>query len=368
MKPTIKLKILDWWRGEAFYDNYFVKILSKKYNVIEDENPDYIFYSVFGYEHTKYDCIRIFFTGENICPDFNVCDYAIGFSHMSFEDRYIRYPLYLLGEKDMARVAKKHLVTDEILQEKTKFCNYIYSHSNSSKLREEFFDLLSQTYKKVDSAGIYRNNIGGPLPIVKGDFATSKYEFMKNYKFTIAFENSSTSGYTTEKITQAFGARTIPIYWGDTTISQDSLAGGGALNAKSFINVHSFNSLDEVIKKVVQIDGDDELFLKMLKEPVFMDPLYPAKQYDLLVDFLENIFSQDISKANRRKNEHWFRNYNSAYLQMTSMLRLRIKLYNIRQKILQITYHKNPILVFLRKIGFNRACKKMLGIKVKDYS
>lgn len=366
MKPTIKLKILDWWRGETFFENFFVKILSKKYNVIEDENPDYILYSVFGYEHTKYDCIRIFFTGENICPDFNVCDYAIGFNHITFEDRYIRYPLYLLGEKDMERVVKKHIFTDDILEDKTKFCNYIYSHSNSSKLREDFFDLLSDTYKKVDSAGIYRNNIGGPLPIVNGDFSSSKYEFMKKYKFTIAFENSSTNGYTTEKITQAFGARTIPIYWGDSTISNTS--GGGALNDKSFINVHSFKSLDEVVQKVAEIDGNDELFLKMLREPVFPDPLYPIRQYNLLVDFLDNIFSQDISKANRRKNEHWFRNYNQAYLQMTSMLILRLKVSFIKQKILQITYHQNPVFVFLRKIGFTRWCKKMLGIKVKDHS
>ncbi|MDP2539286.1 glycosyltransferase family 10 [Helicobacter sp. faydin-H76] len=227
MKPTIKLKILDWWRGESFYDNYFVRILSKKYNVIEEENPDYVLYSVFGYEHRKYDCIRIFFTGENICPDFNICDYAIGFNDIVFEDRYIRYPLYLLNEKDMERAVKKHIITDDIMQNKTKFCNYIYSHSNSSKLREEFFDLLSNSYKKVDSAGIYRNNIGFSLPIINGDFSSSKYEFMKNYKFTIAFENSSTNGYTTEKIIQAFGARTIPIYWGNPKISDFSLRGGG---------------------------------------------------------------------------------------------------------------------------------------------
>lgn len=122
------------------------------------------------------------------------------------------------------------------------------------------------------------------------------------------------------------------------------------------------------MQKVAEIDGDDELFLKMLREPVFLDPLYPARQYDLLVDFLDNIFSQDISKANRRKNEHWFRNYNQAYLQMTSMLILRLKLSFIKQKILQITYHKNPVLVFLRKIGLTRWCKKMLGIKVKNHS
>ncbi|PAF43767.1 hypothetical protein BKH45_00425 [Helicobacter sp. 11S03491-1] len=219
MKPIIKLKILDWWRGEKFEENYFVQKLSEKYHIVESQDPDYVLYSVFGYEHAKYDCIRIFFTGENICPDFNICDYGIGFNHLHFEDRYIRYPLFLLYEKDLQRAINKHHFTDKILKDKNKFCNYIYSHSNSSRLREEFFDFLS-LYKQVDSAGSYRNNIGGALPILKGDFSSSKYEFMKHYKFSIAFENSSTSGYITEKILQAFGAQTIPIYWGDTTISQ----------------------------------------------------------------------------------------------------------------------------------------------------
>lgn len=222
MKSTLKMKICDWWSGEGFYENYFIKSLGLKYNIIESENPDYILYSVFGYEHTKYDCIRIFFTGENICPDFNICDYAIGFSYISFEDRYIRYPLYLLNQNDIKRAINKHKINKKIINNKNKFCNYIYSHSNSSKVREKFFDALSE-YKKVDSAGSYRNNIGKSLPVINGDFSTAKFDFMKDYKFSIAFENSSTNGYVTEKIIQAFSAKTIPIYWGDKTLS----SGGG---------------------------------------------------------------------------------------------------------------------------------------------
>ncbi len=66
---------------------------------------------------------------------------------------------------------------------------------NSTKVRNNFFLKISK-YKKVDSGGLALNNIGY---IVK-----NKLEFIKDYKFTIAFENSSYSGYTTEKITDAF--------------------------------------------------------------------------------------------------------------------------------------------------------------------
>lgn len=53
-------------------------MLKERFEVVQCEDPDYIIYSGFGYEHLHYDCIRIFFTGECQTPDFNECDYAIG--------------------------------------------------------------------------------------------------------------------------------------------------------------------------------------------------------------------------------------------------------------------------------------------------
>ena len=170
------------------------KILSKHYELVECDNPDYLFYSVFGYEHLKYDCISIFITGENFSPDFNVCDYAMGFDHISFEDRYLRVPLYLFYDYADG-VSERVSLTEDDIRSKCKFCNFVYSNSkNASPIREEFFHKLS-AYKTVDSGGRFLNNIGGPVE--------DKDEFQKQYKFSIAFENSSTSGYTTEKLFEA---------------------------------------------------------------------------------------------------------------------------------------------------------------------
>lgn len=35
----------------------------------------------------KYDCIKIFFTGEEQSPDFNIADYAVGYDDIRFGDR-----------------------------------------------------------------------------------------------------------------------------------------------------------------------------------------------------------------------------------------------------------------------------------------
>lgn len=82
---TIKLKYLDFNKGsyttELGYE-YFSGILSKKYKVELSDEPDYVIYSVFGQEHlnAKYDnCVKIFFTTECYTPNFNHCDYGIGY-------------------------------------------------------------------------------------------------------------------------------------------------------------------------------------------------------------------------------------------------------------------------------------------------
>ena len=78
-KRTIKIQFVDFWDGFNKHDNEFVTVLKEKYEVNLSDNPDYLFYSGFGFQHLKYNCIRIFYTGECITPNFNECDYAISF-------------------------------------------------------------------------------------------------------------------------------------------------------------------------------------------------------------------------------------------------------------------------------------------------
>ncbi len=277
----LKVNFVDFWSGFDKVNNDFYRILSEKYEIEISDKPDYLFYSVFGYEHTKYDCVRIFFTGECIAPDFNICDYAIGFDNITFGDRYIRVPLYRLFQykKDFEKALNKHLISDEEIKNKKAFCNFVYSNCSAQKSRENFFELLN-SYKKVDSGGRYLNNIGGPV--------ADKYEFQKQYKFSIAFENCCHIGYTTEKIVQAFSAGTVPIYFGNSEISKE-------FNSEAFINVHNFSSMEEVIKKIEEIDSNDELFCKMLRAPIG-----GSMDESDLKNFLFNIVSQPYNKAHRR--------------------------------------------------------------------
>ena len=139
-------------------------------------------------------------------------------------------------------------------------------------------------YKKVDSGGRYLNNIGGPV--------ADKLDFIKEYKFTIAFENSSLSGYTTEKILEPMSVNSLPLYWGNPNVAID-------FNPKSFINVNEFSSMGEAIEEIIRIDKNDDLYLTLLNRPWLENPRSLDDWFASLDNFLRNIFDQPKLKAKR---------------------------------------------------------------------
>jgi len=286
----IKIKFVDFWDGFNENENYFTKILSKNFDIEVSNDPEFLLYSVYGCEHLKFNCLKIFFTAENIVPNFNECDYALGYHYIDFESRYLRWPLYAMNEGILSLVEDKINITGEEIRLKDKFCNFIYSNPNGI-LRNELYEKLSK-YKSIDSAGKYLNNYGIPVE--------NKFQFQSGYKFSIAFENSLGSGYTSEKIVDAFAAKTIPIYWGNPKISNE-------FNEGSFINIHRYNSLDEVVQLVKTIDSDKKLFDNYLKCPAFENKNeIDISKFD---NFFCNIFENKVIYNNHLYISNWQKRY-----------------------------------------------------------
>ncbi len=285
---TIKVKFIDFWSGFNTLDNYIINILKEKYEVVLSDNPDYLFFSDFGRNVFSYDCIRIYITCENLCPDFNICDYGVGFEHIKYEDRYLRSPFYLhyeIYDSDLEKAATKHVFDrNEVLNSKTEFCSFVYSNKNVEGFRNAIFNALSK-YRKVNSGGNAFNNIGYRVK--------DKIEFEKEHKFSIACDNGSHSGYTTEKIMQSFAAQTIPVYWGNPTVETD-------YNPKAFINCNEYSTIEEIIDIIREIDNNDDLYLKILSEPAFAPSFNIKDLKEEFKDFLFNILDQDFEKAFRR--------------------------------------------------------------------
>jgi hypothetical protein len=242
-------------------NNFLVKLLGLNYavEVVQQHEAEILFYSTFGNNHRKFIGKKIFYTSENVLPDFEECDFAITFCHLPDEPRHLRLPQYVhyVQEPDLLIKRPEYNPLD-ILKQKEKFCNFVVSNPRGIE-RNKFFKMLNRR-KTVDSGGRHFNNLGKVV--------SDKISFIKDYKFTLAFENSSSAGYTTEKLVEPMLAQSLPIYWGNPDVARD-------FNPRSFINISDFSGFDAAIDYILKVDSDDQLYLSYIKEPWFNDNHVP---------------------------------------------------------------------------------------------
>jgi alpha(1,3/1,4) fucosyltransferase len=273
-----------------------LKFLGKyQLEITTPQDADYLIYTVFNGKHhgeARPDAIKIFFTGENFCPDFNVCDYALSFEYLDYGDRHLRYPLYLFYP-DVDKLNRRTEVTALDLKSRPHFCNFIVSNGKAEPARDAFFQTLDKRLH-VHSAGRHLRNTESMDQLhPQYDGNALKRRYMQDFRFSLAFENSSHPGYVTEKIVDAFMARTVPIYWGDPRVCDE-------FNPDSFVNVHDFADWETAIDYIVALNDDEQRMLAMLNTSPLKKPDQTQIYQRKLQSFLENIFDQPIATARRR--------------------------------------------------------------------
>lgn len=274
MKKKIKIDFSDFWGGFDKTNNYFFNLLKEEYDVEISNNPDYLFFSVFGNQHQNYRCTKIFYTGENIAPPLGQYQWSFSFEY-SDDPRNYRLPHYLLYD------GYYELVRDKVIEKSManrKFCNFVASNGNCQE-RNQFVQQLSK-YKKVDSGGRWMNNIGYAVD--------DKLKFQSEYKFSIAFENNAYrpgyEWYITEKIMQPMTVNSIPIYSGGSGVMND-------FNKKSFISLHDFENMGNMIEYIIELDNNDDKYLEVLKQPWFNNNQIPDNnKIENIKSFLYKIF------------------------------------------------------------------------------
>jgi hypothetical protein len=281
----LSINFIGFWPKFNKTNNIFYDILSKRYDVSISSSPDILFCS--NKIKTNIQKIsgpkKIYYSAENKNINSDIYDFTIS-SDYSDNNSHYRLPnwarlgmeYYWKTDDDLFKFYKKNREAnyEKILNNKKSFCNFIYSNGRANfpgvRKRNILFNELSK-YKKIDAPGRVFNNIN-KLPKEVGGY--NKINFMNSYKFTIAFENSSRPGYTTEKLLHAFLSNTIPIYWGNELAHKD-------FNSKSFINYHEFDSIDKIIDLIVEIDNDKNLFLEYISSGFFNEIPSCAKRKKL---------------------------------------------------------------------------------------
>ncbi len=293
----IRVKFTDMPFGFKSKDNVFFRTLCKRYEVELSDDPDYVFYGPFGTDFLRYkNAVKIFVANEPVYPNFNDCDYALGTLDMELKGRYFKMPPYTdYGERDLWKEMLSPASLDSSFFNR-KFCNFVYSNSKNgtgAKLRIDFCKQLSE-YRSVDCPGEVLNNVSEGIAKryarteyrnpaeFNENWVRSKLDFLKNYKFTIAFENAQLPGWTTEKLIHPFMARSVPIYWGDPNVAE-------YFNPKAFINCNDYdNNFDAVIRVVKEVDADSDKYMEMLNQPALKQS-YPVNWESDLLDFFVGI-------------------------------------------------------------------------------
>ena len=279
--------------------------------VLDNKTPDYVIVSDRIYFKPEYEQsfrkiltdksrkpILIGFMREALSPDLNIFDYAICWNwKFSYRDRVARIPPHIfVGDHNVIMPEMTNNLTQSdaknLLSSKKRFCNFIYSNSYADSIRKKIFLDLSQ-YKRVESLGKSFNNVGTVIS-GSGDWQELSIKIKNHYKFSIACENACFDGYTSEKLLTSFQAHTVPIYWGNPYVSEE-------YNPEAFINVNDYNSIDDVIKRVKEIDENDDLWAYIVSRPWQTDSQkkYSEQEYKNYQDFMMNIFSQPLDKAHR---------------------------------------------------------------------
>jgi len=252
--------------------------------------PDILFFSVYEKPHlnSRYrKCLKIFTCEENIRPPWNECAFAMTGDYDD-SPRHLRLPIYvrvLRHLKDQKCVregllpkANPTLVKDpttdwsSVASSKTKFCNFVFSNPNARE-RLRLFELLSK-YRRVDAGGPLRNNIGYRVK--------EKLPFISDYKFTIAYENSTFPGYVSEKLVEPMIVSSLPIYWGSPCVQDD-------FNPESFVWANG-RSVDDVVAEIVALDRSPDKYAAKLATPWFASNL--PNRYcspDHVADFFQKI-------------------------------------------------------------------------------
>ena len=291
----IKIDFCDFNPNFSKTDNFLYKLLSEKYNIEICDQPDFLIFSNYGHAHRLHSGVKIFFSKESDFPKYQYCDYSIGPIWLNQPNHLDLSHYVLYGEP--SEIIKKNDDHKKIILEKTKFCSFLVNSYNwrgkkSNKNRVDFFKKLC-SYKKVDSAGGKFNNIGAPL----SGGSRGKINFLRNYKFNIAFENRSLVGYTTEKIFEPMVSRCLPIYWGNPDINKE-------FNPKSFLNLSDFASDDDLINKIIELDNDDNKYMEYMQQPYFYNDI-PNRQFDQnrIYAFFDLIFRTRIKPVARSANK-----------------------------------------------------------------
>ena len=282
--PELKVAFSDFWKDFDPFQNVVAESLSLHFDwklvSCPEELPDLLFVSLFGEKWKNYSCPRVLVAGENISSDTRHFDASLTFDPPSETNYYL--PLYRFRSEYVGVFQPRRLTKDEWLEKKSIAA--VFSNPKA-RFRNSVYFRFRETFN-ADSGGKAFNNVGGPVP--------NKKEFLERYKFSLAFENTAWSGYTTEKLLEAYAFQTVPIYWGDPQVTK-------TFNPKAFLRITNWGNLPKVEETLGHLLNDFEAYREMYEQPLFYNNQEPEFLKPQNVgQFIIKVLNRGVVRRRRR--------------------------------------------------------------------
>lgn len=269
----IKVAVTNFWVGfnlENGFVKYLLDLSFKNWvEVFDLETADIILTSVFPHTLSQFPEKTIAFIWENIRPDYRLYRFSLSSDFDDYFGRNVRCPFWfteiswsseykksgLTGDGAHGReplVSLEGLVKPRIgFHKRKKFCAFVAGNPEPHRM------MAVEALNNIDRVMLY-GPISGKLD------PRSKYQILRDFNFTLCFENSIFPGYYTEKVLQAWVAGTVPLYFSDKNVAID-------FNPKSFINRGDFSKLDDFVNEVRSVYDDDRRLSDIWHEPLLLN-------------------------------------------------------------------------------------------------
>ena len=231
----------------------------RKYGLVKDAIVNPIESQVQANAHRK-----IWFTGENVKPPIpDGFDAYLSYESNEYHPKNIYLPLWVLnlnwfGHTGVHGFTSSNPTQEELLSsrsperldldDRTGCCAFIGVMENTR--RNALFEI-----SKIMDMEVYGASAGKRVK--------DKIEVANNYRFILAFENSISQGYVTEKLLEAQLTNAFPLYWGPRKIDY--------FNSERYINFSNFNGLSDFLEEIRRLDQNPEELIHKLSQPVLSE-------------------------------------------------------------------------------------------------
>jgi len=286
----MKIAHANFWPTFSLHNGLIKYVLDQAFGeweeTISQKDADLILASVYPQTPTAFPAKTIAWIWENMRPDYRFYNFSVSCDFDDYGGHNVRCPVWysqiqwspdMVVPKPSGGGAHNHepLVPISVLMTprvepyvpREKFCAIVASAFESFRM------INAGMLNSISRVDTYGRAFG------KENDTRSKYEILKDYTFSLCFENSMFPGYYTEKPLHAWVAGTIPLYFSDGWVAND-------FNTLALVNRYKYATQKEFLDAIKYFATAPYTLEQIWREPL----LLKEPSLTPIIEFLQKSF------------------------------------------------------------------------------